>query len=96
MLFLKNKPKLIRITTVPISLEKLLENQLRFMKRFFEVTAVSSDDHRLQQFGKEQGVDTFHVDLTRKITPIKDLKAVVKLYKFLKKETPSIVHTHTP
>ena len=66
------------------------------MKRFFEVTAVSSDDHRLQQFGKEQGVDTFHVDLTRKITPIKDLKAVVKLYKFLKKETPSIVHTHTP
>ena len=88
--------KLIRITTVPISLEKLLENQLRFMNRFFEVTAVSSDDHRLQQFGKEQGVDTFHVDLTRKITPIKDLKAVVKLYKFLKKEKPSIVHTHTP
>ena len=88
--------KLIRITTVPISLEKLLENQLRFMNRFFEVTAVSSDDHRLQQFGKEQDVDTFHVDLTRKITPIKDLKAVVKLYKFLKKEKPSIVHTHTP
>jgi len=93
---LKNKPKLIRITTVPISLEKLLENQLRFMKNFFEVIAVSSDDQRLQLFGKEQGVDTFHVDLTRKITPIKDLKAVFKLYKFLKKEKPSIVHTHTP
>ena len=93
---MKNKPKLIRITTVPISLEKLLENQLRFMKNFFEVIAVSSDDQRLQLFGKEQGVDTFHVDLTRKITPIKDLKAVFKLYKFLKKEKPSIVHTHTP
>ena len=90
------KTKLIRITTVPISLEKLLENQLRFMNSFFEVTAVSSDAQRLQQFGKDQGVDIFHVDLTRKITPIKDLKAVVKLYKFLKKEKPSIVHTHTP
>ena len=90
------KPKLIRITTVPLSLEKLLENQLRFMKRFFKVTAVSSDHQRLQQFGKEQGVDIFHVDLTRKITPIKDLKAVFKLYKFFKKENPSIVHTHTP
>ena len=66
------------------------------MKRSFEVTAVSSDAQRLQQFGKDQGVDIFHVDLTRKITPIKDLKAVVKLYKFLKKEKPSIVHTHTP
>ena len=89
-------PKLIRITTVPLSLEKLLENQLQFMKQFFEVTAVSSDAHRLQQFGKEQGVETFHVDLTRQITPVKDLKAVVELYKFLKKEQPSIVHTHTP
>ncbi len=66
------------------------------MKRFFEVTAVSSDDQRLQEFGNKQGVDTFHVDLTRQITPIKDLKAVVELYKFLKKEKPSIVHTHTP
>ena len=88
--------KLIRITTIPLSLEKLLENQLKFMKRFFEVTAVSSDDQRLQEFGNKQGVDTFHVDLTRQITPIKDLKAVVELYKFLKKEKPSIVHTHTP
>ena len=96
MLFLKNKSKLIRITTIPLSLEKLLENQLKFMKRFFEVTAVSSDDQRLQEFGNKQGVDTFHVDLTRQITPIKDLKAVVELYKFLKKEKPSIVHTHTP
>tara|TARA_B110000027_G_C16117249_1_gene300793 strand:+ start:1248 stop:2414 length:1167 start_codon:yes stop_codon:yes gene_type:complete len=90
------KIKLIRITTVPLSLEKLLENQLRFMNSFFEVTAVSSEKKRLEEFGREQGVHTFHVDLTRKITPFKDLKAVFKLYKFFKKEKPSIVHTHTP
>lgn len=91
-----HKLHLIRITTVPLSLEKLLENQLKFMNRFFEVTAVSSDNQRLRQFGKEQGVHTFHIELTRKITPLKDLKAVVKLYKYLKKVKPSIVHTHTP
>jgi glycosyltransferase involved in cell wall biosynthesis len=34
--------------------------------------------------------------MTRKITPIKDLVAVYKLYLFLKKERPQIVHTHTP
>ena len=90
------KIKLIRITTVPLSLEKLLENQLRFMNSFFEVTAVSSEKKRLEEFGREQGVHTFHVDLTRKITPFKDLKAVFKLYKFFKKEKPSIEHTHTP
>ena len=44
------KPKLIRITTVPISLEKLLENQLTFMSKYCDVTAISSDKKRLAQF----------------------------------------------
>ena len=90
------RKKLIRITTVPISLEKLLENQLRFMNQFFDITAVSSEKERLEKFGKNQEVKTYHIELTRKITPIQDLKAVLKLYKFLKKEKPTIVHTHTP
>ena len=66
------------------------------MKDSYTVTAISSNKERLETFGKAQGVDTFHIELTRKITPIEDLKAVFKLYKFLKKEKPSIVHTHTP
>jgi glycosyltransferase involved in cell wall biosynthesis len=34
--------------------------------------------------------------MSRKITPIQDLIAVVQLYVFLKKERPLIVHSHTP
>lgn len=88
--------KLVRITTVPISLEKLLENQLNFMSDYYLVRAVSSDKYRLQKFGKQQGVEVFYLDLTRKITPVKDIMALIKLYKFLKKEKPLIVHSHTP
>ena len=88
--------KLIRITTVPISLEKLLEGQLAFMKAHYEVTAVSSQEEELKKVASKQGVPYFFLPLTRKITPIQDLKAVYKLYKFLKKEKPEIVHTHTP
>ncbi|MCF6307394.1 MAG: glycosyltransferase family 4 protein [Flavobacteriaceae bacterium] len=91
-----NQPKLIRITTVPMSLEKLLEGQLGFMSDNYEVTAISSEKERLEKYGKAEGVTTFYVEMTRKITPIKDLKAVWSLYKFLKKEKPQIVHTHTP
>ena len=91
-----SKQKLIRITTVPLSLEKLLEGQLAFMSEFYHVIAVSSDEERLNLYGKKEGVPVFYVDLTRKITPLKDLKAVYKLYRFLKKEKPLIVHTHTP
>lgn len=87
---------LVRITTIPISLEKLLEGQLAFMKEQFEVVAISAEKERLEAYGKKEGVRVFFLELTRKITPIKDLAAVYKLYKFLKKEKPAIVHTHTP
>ena len=88
--------KLIRITTVPISLDKLLEGQLDFMKDYFEVIAVSSQEEELKRVARKQGVPYFFLEMTRKITPLQDLKAVYKLYKFLKKEQPVIVHTHTP
>ncbi len=88
--------KLIRITTVPLSLEKLLEGQLNFMQKEYEVIAVSSEEKKLKALGKEIGVRTFPVEMTREITPLKDMKSVWKLYRFFKKEKPLIVHTHTP
>ena len=90
------KPKLIRITTVPISLEKLLTGQLRFMKGYFDIVAVSSEKDKLRQIGKQEGVNTFSISLTRRVTPVRDLLAVVRLYLYLLKEKPSIVHSHTP
>jgi len=88
--------KLIRITTVPISLEKLLEGQLGFMKTHYTVIAVSANASALQKVGQKEGVPVHHIELTREITLLKDLAALVRLYFFLKKEKPSIVHTHTP
>ncbi len=88
--------KLIRITTVPISLEKLLEGQLEFMQDYFQITAISADKEKLEALGVVNGYDTFHVEMTRQITPLADILAAYKLYKYLKKEKPSIVHTHTP
>jgi glycosyltransferase involved in cell wall biosynthesis len=90
------KPKLIRITTIPLSLEKLLEGQLQFMNQYYEVVAVSSEKARLEAFAQHEGVRFFYLPLTRKITPFRDLLAVWCLYRFLKKERPLIVHTHTP
>lgn len=90
------KKKLIRITTVPISLEKLLEGQLEFMNDFYDVVAVSSNEKELKILGEKQNIRVFPIEMTRKITPFQDIKALFNLYKFLKKEQPFIVHTHTP
>lgn len=81
---------------MPLSLEKLLEGQLNFMQQHYQVTAISSEEIRLKKLGEEVGVDTYPVEMTREITPGKDLRAVYELYRYFKKEKPLIVHTHTP
>ena len=88
--------KLIRITTVPLSLEKLLEGQLTYMNQYFEVIAISAEKERLEKFGRDNSVKTYWVEMTRSITPLTDLKAVYKLYRYFKKVKPLVVHTHTP
>ena len=90
------KKKLVRITTVPISLEKLLSGQLHFMTDYYDVIGVSSGGEKLDLVAKKENIRVQAVELTRKITPLKDLKAVFHLYRFLKKEKPFIVHSHTP
>jgi hypothetical protein len=59
------KPKLIRITTVPISLEKLLEGQLSFMEQYYNVTAISAGKEKLEKYGLDNGIATYHLELTR-------------------------------
>lgn len=66
------------------------------MSYHFDLLAVSSPDKLLEQVGTREGVRTAPVTMTRAITPVKDLKALWKLYRLLKKEKPTIVHTHTP
>lgn len=90
------KHKLIRITTVPISLDKLLSGQLAFMNQFYKVIGVSSDSVYLEKVGQKEHIEVEHIAMTRQITPLKDVVSVYKLYRFFKKQKPFIVHTHTP
>lgn len=62
----------------------------------FEVVGVSSSGQELQDVEREENIRTIAVEMTRTISPLKDLKSVWQLYKIFKKEKPQIVHTHTP
>lgn len=88
--------KLIRITTVPRSLSKLLKGQMRFMSAYYEVIGVSSGGDTLREVSEYERVRVKPLEMTRKITPLKDLWSLVKMVNFLRKEKPLIVHTHTP
>jgi glycosyltransferase involved in cell wall biosynthesis len=90
-------PKLIRITTVPISLKLLLAGQMKYMKeRGWEVITVSAEGRELDQVKRNEGVQHLVVPFTRKITPLADLKCIWQLIQLFNREKPDIVHTHTP
>lgn len=90
------KLKLIRITTVPISLKVLLKGQHKFMSHYYNVIGVSSNGQELQDVQKEEGIRVAELNMTRTIAPLKDVVSLWKFYKLCKKEQPFIVHSHTP
>lgn len=92
-----DKPKLIRITTVPLSLNHLLKGQLRFMNKHLDVIGVASGPRKeLEIVANREGVPTVQLEMTRTISPFKDMISLWKFYKLCKKEKPTIVHSHTP
>lgn len=93
---LDKKPRLLRITTVPISLHLLLKGQPQFMQsNGFEVLTVSADGKELAAI-KSTGIPHQIINLTRKISPIADTIALWKMIQLIKSFKPDIVHTHTP
>jgi glycosyltransferase involved in cell wall biosynthesis len=93
---MENKPRLLRITTVPISLNVLLHGQLEFFSESgFDVLAVSSSGKEVADITR-QAIRHKVIQMTRKITPVRDFIALVKLIKLIKEFKPDIVHTHTP
>jgi len=91
-----SKPKLIRITTVPISLSKLLRGQMRYMSNYYEVIGISSGGTVLEEVSKREQIRVKPLEMSRRVDIIHDIRSLIQMYKFLKKEKPQIVHTHTP
>ncbi|MET0636023.1 MAG: glycosyltransferase family 4 protein [Chitinophagaceae bacterium] len=90
-------PKLIRITTVPMSLKLLLPGQMRYMsEQGFEVVMVSSDGPEREHVIVNEKCPHVVIPMTRSITPLQDIRSLVALYRLFKKEKPDIVHSHTP
>lgn len=90
------KNKIVRITTIPLSLRTLLKGQFEYMSSYFQVLCVSSPGEELLDVSKEENVEIFPIKMSRKITPVSDLIALIRLFFLLRKIKPLIVHSHTP
>ena len=88
--------KIIRVATIPLSLNILLKNQFSFLSQYYKVIAVSSHGNDLEELGSRENVKTHAIEIKRKISLMEDLKSLWKLYFYFKKEKPLIVHSITP
>lgn len=88
--------KLIIITTVPMSLATLVKGQAKYLSSYFDVKLVTSFSEKNQEISKDEGVELKSIGMTRQITIIKDLRALIELYKYFKNQKPDIVYTFTP
>lgn len=89
--------KIIRCATIGLSLNIFCKGILQDLKdRGYEVVAVSSPDEDLKQVAAREDVRTIGVEMERKISLVKDMKALWTLYRVFRAEKPDMVHSMTP
>lgn len=90
------RSKLVRTSTVPLSLSVLLKGQLAFLNHYYEVTGVSSNGEELDMVRDREKINVKGIDIKRNISLVNDMKSLYKLYFYFRKEKPCIVHSITP
>jgi glycosyltransferase involved in cell wall biosynthesis len=89
-------PRVAHVTTVDLSLRYLLLNQLeRIRDEGYEVAGISADGPDVAVI-EAHGIPHFAVPMTRRFTPLADLRALWALTRLMRRERFDIVHTHTP
>ena len=90
------RPKVAHIATVDLSLRVVLLNQMRAMADAgYDVTGISADGPHVPAVEKA-GIRHIAVPMTRRMAPLADLVSLVRLYRLIRRERFTIVHTHNP
>lgn len=90
------KKKLVRIATIPLSLNVFCRGLLAELSSEYEVVAVSSPGSELDEIAQREGVRTVAIPMQRHIAPLSDLISLVRLFRLFRRERPDIVHSMTP
>ncbi len=93
---MQNSIKIIRATTVPMSLTAFCSGMLKELSEKYEVVAVSSPGEDLEKVAIREGVRAIAVPMERHISALKDLKSLFSMMRVFHKEKPIMVHSMTP
>ena len=89
--------KLIRLVTVPLSFKHLIKGQAKFFsENGFDVELMAADGKERVDVENYEQVPYTILDLSREITPRRDMATLQKLIKLYRTKKPDIVHSQTP
>ena len=89
--------KIARVATVPFFLQNHLREQIRTtIAAGHEVTLVSSSGPEVSLLTDIPGICFHHIEIPRRMSPLRDLLALWGLFKLFRRERFDIVHSATP
>lgn len=74
----------------------LIKGQIGYLAKEMDVILVAKDVGNLKSLAESEGVDYRDIDMRREISPINDIRSLVRLIRLFRKERPDIVHANTP
>jgi lipopolysaccharide/colanic/teichoic acid biosynthesis glycosyltransferase len=90
-------PRVVFMTTSPKAVRAFFQAQIRFLSSAgFDIHVISSPGDELEECRRKLGLPMHAVTMHRRISPLADLAALVRLVRKLSQLRPVIVHTHTP
>ena len=89
--------RIARIATVPYTMVAHLKSQIAHIRhQGAQVYAVASDEPEMAALEELDGVRCIPLDIPRAISPWRDLRAFIGLYRFFRRERIQIAHSTTP
>lgn len=89
-------PRVLHVTTVPMTLRFLAGHVAHAKSKGFEVHALSSPGEALDECARGMQIEVHAVVMSRRITPLVDLAALWRIVGVIRHVRPTIVDAHTP
>lgn len=93
---MRDKKKIIRAITVPLSLCFCRDVMIKMRAMGYHMVAVTSPGPELDSLRRDDGFHCVEVPMERHISPLSDLVSLVRLIGVFRKERPWVVHSMTP
>ena len=90
-------PRLVFLVTHPMTARYLLRGQLRDLaRRGFDVILVCSPGPELERVAEREGIEIRTLPMAREMAPLRDLRALLRLTRLLRRLAPDLVNAGTP